>query len=641
MTMADFDSLFADNLRDFQPVMMQTHYTARDNIGRARSSGGNMDRTGSGSPNPFHPSLTPPLPRSSIKSQHRASSTHSHRRQRSSGAASTVNLTGQDPFSEISMNEIWGDQNGSPNGSPGPADAIPLQSDQLLSFRTFHRNNVIMLDNMGNPINMNMAAQLHGMFFLAESPWDANGGPALAGSANTPKELTCYRRNLFQVSGSIALPTISEVLVGDGDSEITMDSMSSAQRRMIHSLEASISGIENVEHSPVKIITVPWKNAATAPASQTPQQQPAASNDEYPPTANNSGRPFEKEPAPLFFNYPPAYYANPNGIPPEEDDGDLFKWQLNWKRLQFRSATANNGRRKDLQQHFLVKLSIYATLFPQDGGVPNEKLDKVLLCEAFSNAIIVRGRSPRNFSSRNDIPLTGSAIVSSRHTHNSTVNAQIMASAAKKARHMSTGSNEEDSKHDIIYQTDISPQYSSDYLLDHSTSMPHLPTDLNFSGDIYGPQTNWMDPTGSLPLLHSQAALMQSQFFDPSGSYTNLSDPGASRVNLTGLMYGDEFTPPSTQAMFSNQSTPITTMGSSMPPPSMTHRSTVGIQPRVTTAQSPSMDLLYEYFPIGLDDYMPPVEVVYRPHNAHHQTQLPPSNTSTRSKRLFSETPFE
>ncbi|KAF3906528.1 hypothetical protein ABW20_dc0107344 [Dactylellina cionopaga] len=538
------------------------------------------------------------------------------------------------------MSEIWADQSGSPNGSPGPADTVPLQSDQLLSFRTFHRNNLILLDAMGSPVSLNMAAQLHGMFFLAESPWDASGGPALAGSGTTPKELTCYRRNLFQVSGSIQLPTISEVVVGDGENELTMENMGTAQRRLIHSLEATISGIENVEHSPVKIITVPWKNAATAPSSSQPAQPQPATNDDYPPTANNTGRPLEKEPSPLSFNYPPAYYANPNGIPPEEDDGELFKWQLNWKRLQFRSATANNGRRKDLQQHFLVKLSIYATLFPEDGALPSDKLDKVLLCEAFSNAIIVRGRSPRNFSSRNDIPLTGSAIVSSRHTHNSNINAQMMVSATKKARHMSTGSNEDDGKSDMIYPPDLASQYSSEYLLDQS-NLQHMHGDLNFAGELYGPQTNWMDPSASLPLLQSQA-LMQQQFFDPSASYPNLTDPsGSSRVNLTGLMYGDEFTPPSTQAMFGNQTTPITTMGTSMPPPSVTHRPTINSQSKFVSAQSPSMDLLYEYFPIGVEDYMPPVEVVYRPHNAHHQTQLPQNKTSGRSKRLFSETPFE
>ncbi|KAK6528906.1 hypothetical protein TWF694_004135 [Orbilia ellipsospora] len=646
MTMADFDSLFADNLRDFQPVMMQAQYSgSRDTMGRARSSGGNMERTDSGSPNYFQPSLTPPLSRRS-QTRGGSASIHSHRRQHSAGAASAVNISGQDSFGEMSMNDLY---NGSPNGSPSPAEgsSIPLQTDQLLSFRTFHRNNILLLDAMGAPVNMDMAAQLHGMFFLAESPWDSAGVSTQAGATHTPKELTCYRRNLFQVTGSISLPHVQEVIVGEGEGEQTIDKLATAPRRYIHSLEAAISGIENVDHSPVKIISVPWKNAATAAATtaaatgtlaahqNVTQSQPTGAGDDYPPTANATGRPVEKEPAPLLFNYPPAYYLNPNGIPPEEIDANNFKWQMNWKRLQFRSATANNGRRKDLQQHFMVKLSIYATLIPEGGvAAPTDKLERVLLCEAFSNSIIVRGRSPRNFSSRNDIPLTGSAMVSSRHMHNNNANAQNMASAAKKARHMSTGSNEEESKPDMMYSQEIASQYSStDYLLEQQGSLPQMPNEMNFPTEIYAQQGGWVNP--------QEMAILNEHFFGPNEAYANLTSSNASRVNISGLMYPNGYPAQQPQTIY-NQLPPVTTMGSSMPPPSITRGPHPNIQqPRAVNEGSPSMDLLYEYFPIGVDDYMPPVEVVYRPHNAHHQTQLPPNKTSTRSKRLFSETPFE
>jgi hypothetical protein len=32
--------------------------------------------------------------------------------------------------------------------------------------------------------------------------------------------------------------------------------------------------------------------------------------------------------------------------------------------------------------------------------------------------------------------------------------------------------------------------------------------------------------------------------------------------------------------------------------------------------------MLYEYFPLGLDDWMPPVDAVYRPHVVHHTGPL-------------------
>jgi hypothetical protein len=53
-----------------------------------------------------------------------------------------------------------------------------------------------------------------------------------------------------------------------------------------------------------------------------------------------------------------------------------------------------------------------------------------------------------------------------------------------------------------------------------------------------------------------------------------------------------------------------------------------------------SADLLYEYFPLGLDDWMPPVDAVYRPHVVHH-TNLPPDPKAlavkNKSKRYFSD----
>jgi hypothetical protein len=68
-----------------------------------------------------------------------------------------------------------------------------------------------------------------------------------------------------------------------------------------------------------------------------------------------------------------------------------------WKRLQFKHATANNGRRKGLQQHYVIQINLMATLATGEC---------VKLAEIQSGPIIVRGRSPRNFDSRKDVPLS-------------------------------------------------------------------------------------------------------------------------------------------------------------------------------------------------------------------------------------------
>src|SRR5687768_4855730 len=63
-------------------------------------------------------------------------------------------------------------------------------------------------------------------------------------------------------------------------------------------------------------------------------------------------------------------------------------------------ATANNGRRKELQQHFVLHLKVMGTL--SNGS-------KVVLIESTTAPIVVRGRSPRNFQARKEIPLLGSS----------------------------------------------------------------------------------------------------------------------------------------------------------------------------------------------------------------------------------------
>lgn len=78
---------------------------------------------------------------------------------------------------------------------------------------------------------------------------------------------------------------------------------------------------------------------------------------------------------------------------------DGQKWVIA-KGENFRSATANNGRRKELQQHFVLHLKVMATL--ANGS-------KVALSESTTAPIVVRGRSPRNFQARKEIPLLGSS----------------------------------------------------------------------------------------------------------------------------------------------------------------------------------------------------------------------------------------
>jgi hypothetical protein len=236
--------------------------------------------------------------------------------------------------------------------SEAPKPAIS-QDHRLLSFGRLPEKHTIF-DDQGRVKRIELSAQIHGMFFLSElatSPGD---------NVLLQPELTCYRRNLFQISGNVTIPRgMLSLLMERGD------------RVPIVSTELTISASESVDGNVVKLIVIPWKT-------------PPPNSPEIP-----SGQ--EHEPAPLPL------------LPFDEDSGsnsDFVVHPIAYRRLQFRIATANNGRRRELQQHFTLHLNVVGTLA---NGV------KFNVCQTSTAPIVVRGRSPRNFQARKEIPLVGSS----------------------------------------------------------------------------------------------------------------------------------------------------------------------------------------------------------------------------------------
>lgn len=194
-----------------------------------------------------------------------------------------------------------------------------------------------------------MSAELYGMFFVAEDVFGEN----ITGGGR-PMELTCYRRNLFQISGTIVLSRGIKSMINEQGQQIPL-----------YDFMATISAIESIEGKSTEIISVPWKTSA---GSSSEDKAGAA-----PP----------KWPLDLSMN--------------PELDPLLVSIPIAWKRLQFKHATANNGRRKGLQQHYVIQINLMATTTTGES---------VKLAEIRSGAIIVRGRSPRNFDSRKDVSLS-------------------------------------------------------------------------------------------------------------------------------------------------------------------------------------------------------------------------------------------
>lgn len=198
-----------------------------------------------------------------------------------------------------------------------------------------------------------MTAELYGMFFVAE---DVFGGD---NTGSRPLELTCYRRNLWQCSGQITMPRHCTQVMNE-------------QGRAIPIIEfyASITAVESIDSKATEIISIPWKS-----------NNPALGEGQETKTAGA----------------PPKVALDLAGG--QEVDGQRVTIPVSWKRLQFKSATANNGRRKGLQQHYVVQINLL--------GKMKTNGDLMKIAEIRSGPVIVRGRSPRNFDSRKDVPLSG------------------------------------------------------------------------------------------------------------------------------------------------------------------------------------------------------------------------------------------
>lgn len=481
---------------------------------------------------------------------------------------------------------------------------------KLLSF-SVPMYNFTLLDYTLHRTTISMSAQLHGMFFLAESPWTSSPTPDPSVPRPQP-ELTCYRRNLFQITGSVTLPRSLRYIMTEH-----------MERIPILATELTVSATESVEGNSVKIISVPWKT----------------------PAANSTGQPEDKT-----EKEPPAIPLDTMAGP--DVDSDYATFSIAWKRLQFRIATANNGRRKELQQHFIVRLKVVATL--STGA-------KVSICESQSGPVIVRGRSPRNFQSRKDLPLSGSAIASSRKTAQAAALNRM--NTNDSSRSQAAGTKRSKSPQDPVPPplplNFDSPQNPPQQLPPHTmATTTTVPTDwtasaglsmyttATMSAPVYAQSTPELGRPEkrrrttansgaiSLSLVDaksdlSPASSAPANTCSPVGQYTNEQQPNIEGPSITTQRRSP--TPPSRRLPANN----FIATGVNLVTQLTNDLSPQMVSPHVLSAGG-SGDPLYEYFPLNLDDWQPPVDAVYRPHVVHH-TNIPddPKAIAARGKRYF------
>lgn len=405
--------------------------------------------------------------------------------------------------------------------------ASPQELDNKLLGFSDPIMNATLVDEIGNVSDASMTAELYGMFFVAEDVFGAD-------TTGRPLELTCYRRNLWQCTGQIILPRIMSVVDEQG------------RRLPIIELSASITAMESIERKATEIISIPWKSSNPQAGEESKVAGPPA----HIPLDLSAG---------------------------QEVDANRTSLSVAWKRLQFKHATANNGRRKGLQQHYVVQINLIGRV---------KSGETVTIAEIRSGPVIVRGRSPRNFDSRKDVPLTGDRKFERRNTSGSADNPPI-----KSEREALFAQNHQGT-----------PNIPGSYI-DSTSYTPHPPQVAPDHGNEWSTPQSYSQPGQGAHPSKRQAV---------SPALTKPPVPGWSNDHSSGSNMNLGTTSSAKGAVRQSASVPIN-LSLSEDERSPNRSSAEVSSPRAKTQQpsglvpgsSPpeEVDPLYEYFPLSVDDW--------------------------------------
>jgi hypothetical protein len=400
-----------------------------------------------------------------------------------------------------------------------------LENNKFLQFRPA-KSDVQLFDHRGVETSLDISGSLYGNFFLSQPTSTTPSPPPSSATTKSPPpdgkknlekyDLTFYRRNLFQVIVSVSNAQHATYAANPNNPM--------AKSRILSlSLAVGVTGSD--DKKPKQLLYCPPKTNAVIPGSDTP-----------------GAKPVEQEPAIKLIN-------------PKNSGYDEV---VDWKRLQFRTATAHNGRKK-LQNYFSVTVSLYAEL---------ENAQRVCVASIASRPIVVRGRNPRFYQNRDNIVLPDGSSNRDR-------------SVQPTHPRPSSSTTNTTNPHDTNYYAQTNTAAGSGYTMDHGNTTP---------------RPAYSNPGPSHFPIHEQIQLYPHSARDlPQGSVRYSDDSEFKQIKTEH----DDNTNPKPQ--------PI--------------------------------DYDYEYFPMPMNYWLPPVEVVYRPHAVHHPLKFPRGKSQSmmdNSKRYFS-----
>lgn len=198
---------------------------------------------------------------------------------------------------------------------------------------------------------------------------------------------TCYRRNYFAVNVSFGLtPWIP-------NARLYLDQGNNKPQEQIQSMAVSLAAavdntagktIELIQHTPKrdKGPQLPMKKELLAPTPPGKHNEHASYglNSFHQNSAVNGPQlPLQNE-GDSSQQYSPTSHANSN-------------YQHSFERIQFKSATANNGKRRAQQQYYHLIVELWANVQSPRDSEPRW----VKVAARSSHQVVVRGRSPSHY----------------------------------------------------------------------------------------------------------------------------------------------------------------------------------------------------------------------------------------------------
>ncbi|CDH60026.1 ndt80 protein [Lichtheimia corymbifera JMRC:FSU:9682] len=257
-----------------------------------------------------------------------------------------------------------------------PATNMMTEPAALSFTRTMYNNNILSLDK-SSILQVDLRARIDRGFFLADNDW------------------TCYRRNYFQLSTAFTLQGIGVIYDGQSlpcwvkkqQQQEKKKNNEEEEEQQLHAVERFMVGISShVANSDKAVELVEYSPKRDKGPTNTPQPRPLT------PGGNLT-------------------LSSVNGTPAI----------ATFERIQFKSATANNGKRRAAQQYYVVAVNLYAQL---NTG------ELISVASIDSTPVVVRGRSPGHYADGAAAAAAATAVTTTATTGTPTTVQAIVTTAA-------------------------------------------------------------------------------------------------------------------------------------------------------------------------------------------------------------------